>query len=41
MEIDTMRRKKMSRKGSKKSFRKNSGVLAKNMVRPMRGGFRI
>ncbi len=36
------RRKKMSRKGSKKSFRKGSRVKGKNLrSRPVRGGWRL
>ncbi len=37
-----MKRKKMSRKASKREFRKASGVNKKNLVTtPMRGGIRL
>lgn len=37
-----MRRHKMTRKGSKKSFRRYSGTKSKNVAAaPMRGGWRI
>ena len=36
------RRKRLSRRGSKRLFRKTSGFKKKNMrATPMRGGFRI
>ena len=36
-----MRRKSMSRKRSKRLFRKTSGTRSKNVKRSMRGGYRI
>ncbi len=36
-----MRRKSMSRKRSKRIFRKTSGTRSKNVKRSMRGGYRI
>lgn len=37
-----MRRKKLSRRGSRKYFSKNSGYHPKNNIHnPMRGGFRL
>lgn len=36
-----MRRKLMSRKRSKRIFRKTSGTRSKNVKRSMRGGYRI
>lgn len=36
-----MRRKKMSRKASKRSFAKGTKVNKRNNVRIMRGGYRI
>lgn len=36
------RRRRMSRKGSKRSYRKGAKVATKNMrARPMRGGWRL
>jgi len=37
-----MKRRRMSRKGSKRSFRKGAGTREKNLrARPMRGGWRL
>ncbi len=36
-----MRRKSLSRKRSKRIFRKTSGTRSKNVKRSMRGGYRI
>lgn len=36
-----MKRRKMSRKSSKRNFTRHAGAKAKNMVTPMRGGWRI
>ena len=36
-----MKRKPMSRRGAKKSFRKSSGVHKKNSRPTMRGGYRL
>lgn len=36
-----MRRSKMSRGGSRKHFRINSGVHPRNNMNPMRGGIRM
>lgn len=37
----SFRRSKMSRRSSKRSFRKGSHFHKKNVAMPMRGGFRI
>lgn len=36
-----MRRNKMSRRGSRKNFRRNSATHSKNFGMPMRGGYRL
>lgn len=36
-----MRRRKMTRKASRKNFRKNATVHKKNLPRTMRGGVRL
>ncbi len=35
------KRTKLTRKASRKNFRKNAGVKPKNMAMRMRGGFRL
>lgn len=36
-----MRRYRMSRGRSKRTFKKNTGIHNKNSLRPMRGGIRL